>query len=503
MSTQTTMTSNPEPWRLDLDSHILFSPLRRNELSTNRFTMSSYVHEKAHWIRWQGSSIGLLLTLVRRARAIIALRAFGRLSHERRTKLRESSAYRAIWTFETAYEPDFISPDFALDGQAWLDLHYLEGRLLDGPRIAPPSWPGVASLAPALSNAWRAAQSFPDLLPHPDDSHADHMFDEPGALLNDVDASYEETLTTRAIWECACIFDELALSRSYGTGDAEEHQRLMLAKLDSQRNRPALQVAAQATGGVVNPSLFQVVTWIATDPPLPFIKPLSNPLSWNQVSPAHRFVQLHKTIEENTRFQSLPSAQALEEFAEDLAKEAHVPRLSWPATATGEPVEIVVGMGERLRQVIPSVPDFGSEPGAGQPIVASLNMLVRASLSLRATMAEAVEILAFPAPGLIVVGDKTNASDVTKGTIVATLLDPLAQDFVDDLYQCIAGGDYIVSRENLSSYIASVYMCARVNSLVTGRPLRTEGLPRKFRGITHEAPLDDFLEDWAGREISW
>lgn len=152
------------------------------------------------------------MTLLRRARAITALNTLNRLNRRGREYVVDLVKQRPLWSYAAGYDTRLAAEfddQFALSGQMWLDMRFLEQALIESPDGMSAVWPADAAVGPAQSDTWRAAESFLPTVPHPENDIADHFFVEaPGAATRS-GFRPDPRLTTRAIWESACTLDEL------------------------------------------------------------------------------------------------------------------------------------------------------------------------------------------------------------------------------------------------------------------------------------------------------
>lgn len=472
-----------ERWRLDLDSHILFAPASAEGPGDGRyFWLTSYQHEVAHWVRWQSSSIGLLLTLLRRAQVITAANTLSNLTERGRELVLDLRHTRPLWSFRTGFEPELISHDFALAGQMWLDMKFLNHALIDSGDWRCEEWVADDAIGPALSDAWRAAESFPCMAAHPGNEVADHQFIE---TPTDAARNYvriDQRLTTRAIWESACTLDEVATD-DYGASadDLTEHLRLVRAKLESDRYGFALKVAQGMVGSVSAP-LFRLVAWLATDPPLPFLEPEGDALRWSHFSPPYRFMRLYAAIRDSPSLQQVPNETSIYDFAEDLLDRAKLQRAVWPKGT----VELGILGVERGREVsvYEALPDFELFPGSTQKFVGSLNMLTKSSLALRMSYCDSPSKFVYPSSSDLYTSRGEICDGMKDAQTLWSLLVPLAMDFADGLHQGgfdPQSGAPVVRAEHMTEYVGSVLMRESLEALIEGRAVRWKSLPRAFR----------------------
>ncbi|MCX4598446.1 hypothetical protein OG819_55950 [Streptomyces sp. NBC_01549] len=148
------LSAGPCGWHLDLRSHILFSPDRfESDEDARDFWHATYQHEIAHWVRYQTSSIGLLLVLLQRARAITAQRAIQEVPDRMRDQIVERfRAGHPLWSYESGYDPSMAGSEFALMGQIWLDLRFTYEALLDFENLRGVRWRAADAVGNAISD---------------------------------------------------------------------------------------------------------------------------------------------------------------------------------------------------------------------------------------------------------------------------------------------------------------------------------------------------------------
>lgn len=472
-----------ERWRFDLGSHVLFAPDTADGPADGiHFWRTSHQHEIAHWVRWQSSSVGLVITLLRRARAVTALEQLDRLNMVGRQRVVDLAKQRPLWSYATGYEPKVVDESFGLSGQMWLDMRFLEQSLLDSSDGLSAEWPADAAVGPALSDAWRGAVSFLPTAPHAGNTIADHLFVElPGAA---IDSGFrpDARLTTRAIWESACTLDELDVADHAGQEeDSYEHRRLVDAKVESDAYGFALRVAS-GLAGTVSSRLFRLIAWLATDPPLPFLQPFNGHIRWSEFHPPYRFMRLYAAVRDHSRLRKVPPRADLYEFADDLLRAAKLERANWPTT----PVRpgIYTREGDRTVALHDWTVDYDTHPGFSNKYVGSLNMLVKASLALRAAFLESPSKIVYPNVDTAFFADQEIVSWIRDVSSAQSLLQPLVQDFSNGLFSGGIDpetGSGLISDRQMTNYVASVLVRESLDALITGMPVRRSQFPRNCR----------------------
>lgn len=485
MTVSSPKAADNERWRFDLSSHILFAPDAAQGPTDGRlFWLTSYQHEIAHWVRWQSSSIGLAVTLLRRARAITALNTLNRLNRRGREYVVDLVKQRPLWSYSAGYDPMLVAKfddQFALAGQMWLDMRFLEESLIESSDGMSAVWPADAAVGPALSDAWRAAESFLPTMPHPENDIADHFFVEaPGAAKHN-GLHPDPRLTTRAIWESACTLDELDADDLRGDyeDDHADRRRLIDSKLQSDAYGFALRVAYDFAGTLC-PRLFGLIAWLATDPPLPFFPPFGGEIRWSKFHPPYRFLRLYAAVRDRQAFRTMPDSVDVCEFADDLLRAANLERANWPTTQVRRSVLTI-----EANQPVPLydwAADYDSCPAASQKTVGSLNMLVKASMALRATFREAPSKFVYPHIAAFYMPGEDSKHWELDSHKANGLLIPLAMDFRDGVHSHISADKVpMVSNKHGTEYVASLLLRESLDSFIEGRPMRRSQLPREFR----------------------
>ena len=305
--------------RLDLRSHVLFvSDYADSSLSSRArtFWASEMLHENAHWKRLHGSSIGLLLTSLQRARLLTATSALRSVRGEDRIRLLSRRKSQPIWSFESGFEPELIGEPFALSGQFYLDLKYAYRAIFDTQLIESIPWYSEA-ISCAMADAWNFASTSPGSLPFPGNATAERFLISPEAgwklpqiarQLPDAsgDITYtlefserDQHLSTRLLLECASVLDELV--SALGTCDPlfdndPDLIRMITFNLDKSEYGFPWRLANTMCGvaGTTAP-LFLVAIDIAINPPLPWIDTVAS-IEWRKFFPPARFVTAYEVI---------------------------------------------------------------------------------------------------------------------------------------------------------------------------------------------------------------
>ncbi|WP_149483047.1 hypothetical protein [Mycolicibacterium sp. P1-18] len=394
---------------------------------------------------------------------------------------------------------------FGLSGQMWLDMQFLGQTLLDSSTGVSADWPADAAAGPALSDAWRAAESFLPMAPHVGNEIADQLFTElPSAALGS-GFRPDPRLTTRAIWESACTLDELDVEAPDRAHDRNDHRRLVDIKIKSDAYGLALRVAANLAGSLSSP-LFRLITWLATDPPVPFLTPFGGEIRWSAFHPPYRFMRLYSAVRDHRRFRKFPFAADLYEFSDDLLQAAGLERANWPTTPVTNP--LLTREGDRNVAVHDWAADYELHPGSSQKHAGSLNMLAKASLALRAAYVDAPRSFVYPKIDTLYFSVKDYDSWVFDTQAAHSLLQPFALDFKDGLHSggFFPDGDLArLSKTHLTNYVTSLLFRESLEALIRGTTARRNHLPREFRewGLGQATPIEQLLLGNYVVEIDW
>jgi hypothetical protein len=272
----------------------MFSPhaFDGEEAGESPFWKFTYQHEVAHWVRWQSSSIGLLLSALQRARGLTAYKALCGLD----TRTRAQIIYEArngapIWTLESGYAPGFAGEDFALSGQFWLDQYIAYQVLLDDSALGRFRCP-EESFSCAIADAWLAFSTFPNIMGHPGNAVAENIFT--GRIESVVRFGYR--LTTRSLFECASTLDELRPGEKHAEDVWRDQVRMINYKLEDEAYGGPWQVANRMCPDGTNAKMVQLAVHIALNPPLPFWDENVKNLSWSDLYPPARFIKVYEYI---------------------------------------------------------------------------------------------------------------------------------------------------------------------------------------------------------------
>lgn len=462
-------------WRVDLRSHVLFAdqPFEGGEQARD-FWLSTYRHETAHWVRYQTSSIGLLLTLLVRARAVTGQRALNVLPRDLRSRvIRHSLDGAAIWRFGDGFNADFAGHGFALAGQAWLDLQYAYQLLfdIDAVRVR---WSPLQALNSAMSDAWRAAGSFPGTAAHPGNDVADHLvIGVPARVV--VGSS---SLTTRALWECASTIDELWYDVRPDPRTLRDLEKLVDLKLGDPVYGGPWLAARAICGDVLTHEAFLAVVHVATNPQLPFWADDVRPVHWDDLYPPARFIAALRCLARTPQLVRLcdRAGARLDDFVDQLCDDAGL--------TYARPLE-------------DGTLDLDEHPGRRQPIVGDLNSVIRAGFFLRSSWEGSLHRAVFPAfPS--VYRSRSDEQSMRATQLVDAASTPILMDFEDGLY-----ASPLLTEEQQGDFCLHAWAHNTLDAWIRGGPAGSpqDYLPRQARVLE---PEDRFVSDYLrGDVLRW
>ena len=305
------MTSlrTPVGAELNLRSQMMFlKPLPANTSSYINSALawnSRYIHECGHWARLHGTTIGVLLTHLRRTRDQLATFLCRSLDAG---EVRRISRFRQLGTPILSWQRSLLAeccdPRLAALGEDWL-MHRAAYDLLFDPRgcqqaLREVSMREAADLA--LRQAWRQAAQ-PGILPFPDGSEADVVTG--AVVLPTIDSTLY--LSTRLLFECASALDELyPMVFGYVWRDTEsaeigkvfaEHgnERMLEATINGEYGLPCV-IANQLAGRLLDPYVVHSLIDFALNPPVPGLTSEVTSVDFQELYPPARFVRAAQAL---------------------------------------------------------------------------------------------------------------------------------------------------------------------------------------------------------------
>jgi len=290
--------------RLDLVTHVLYEEADDHGLSLDEIdflaSMARTQHERSHWPRFHGTSIGHLLNLLRHSRhttAVTALRGASPAAAPRIRAKRHSGV--PLWSIEQAYDPSVAGEGFAIMGQAWVDSYWLWNAIFDSSTLSGIRSHPDESAPYGLADAWLHSAGVAGSAEYPGNEIARAWLQGPiiGCATDHGD------LTTRLLWECASTLDELLppeLEDYDSTLPVQEpilngtfteaHQRLAQIKLNETAYGLPARVANDCCSNLSILALLLLIDF-ALNPPLPMFGAAQESVPWGGFYPPERFLR--------------------------------------------------------------------------------------------------------------------------------------------------------------------------------------------------------------------
>ncbi|MDX3542483.1 hypothetical protein PV729_00935 [Streptomyces europaeiscabiei] len=276
--------------QLNLRSQLLFHDNMRdkpNDLVTSLMSWNLvHAHETSHWVRFHGSTIGVLLTFLRATRDSLADYSIRNLDNNDRAafeKHRNDGIPLFAWnTKASAYSLGREITDNCL---TWLSLHRAYSILLG---FEPLNWSKIDqeamqdSLTLALHTTW-SQWTGRGMLPLESEDYARvHSF---GPLLGG-----DEPITTRLLFECAGLLDEGYLFRGPHPGIMDRGlQRMWDINRRGEYGKP-YRLAESMAGRSLSHSEVLTLIDFALNPPLPGLNKGVRTIDWRELYPPYRFL---------------------------------------------------------------------------------------------------------------------------------------------------------------------------------------------------------------------
>ena len=248
------------------------------------------IHESGHWARFNGSSLGILLTFMRRTRDLAAarlLQSLDRTQHARLADLRQSGTpLFATGRFAAA---DHVDPQIAYLATSWFDLYHAYRMMLGSPSNSITDVPNpVAALDSAVFSTWYQSAGR-GMLPF-----------EPGVAVEgpaSIIVFDGIQLTTRHLLENAAVCDEFypnSIGALKGVRDATWTRRLG-KQWDAGYGLPH-RLASTIAGRHLDPSTTLTLIDFALNPQVPGLTHGAQTVAFDDLYPPARFVRAAHAI---------------------------------------------------------------------------------------------------------------------------------------------------------------------------------------------------------------
>ncbi|MFB9201132.1 hypothetical protein ACFFV7_08030 [Nonomuraea spiralis] len=278
-----------------------------------------YIHESSHWARFHGSSIGVLLVILRRTRDLLAAYTLQHLDTQDIAQFSLERLDRASLFSYSEHSPlNRLGEQLTLQRQDWLDLHFTYQILLD-PEFLGSSikqWPATNAIQAALEIIWHQS-SGDGMLPRLTGERGSVRLDDQVALI----ASREGIVSTRLLFECAAVLDEVLLQVGSFSRMADPALLKMLSRtFDGEYGLP-YRFAEELAGRKLDPITILTLIDFAINPVVPGLHSQGVDTAWREIYPPLRFAEAALAIS-SWRGESLaswPSAQVIASLQEEIA----------------------------------------------------------------------------------------------------------------------------------------------------------------------------------------
>ncbi|MGW2367691.1 hypothetical protein ACWCZ5_19165 [Streptomyces sp. NPDC001667] len=306
---------------LNLRSQMLFQDPTRTRTKDLITAVGSwhktYVHESSHWARYHGSTVGVLLSLLRRTRDQLAAYTISRMSRQQTEILHESRANGLPFLSFKRY-PQHTSGELRYNELDWLNLYHAYYVLLDPEGLTESdatSWNVRAAFENSLEDAWRQSAGV-EMVDHPEETRVSVM--GPLKLVH----TSEGPLSTRTLFECAAVIDELFQFEGAFMRMADPTLReFLLEEMNGEYGLP-WRLASTLAGRDLGGSVLLALIDFALNPVVPGLTSADPSVDWRELYPPYRFAAAAKAMadwESDLEFQH-PSHETTAHFQRVLAK---------------------------------------------------------------------------------------------------------------------------------------------------------------------------------------
>ncbi len=306
---------------LNLRSQMLFqnpTRTRTNNLITSVASWhKTYVHESSHWARYHGSTVGVLLSLLRRTRDQRAAYTISRMSRQQTEFLHEGRGYGLPFLSFKRY-PQHTDGELRSGELDWLNLYHAYYVLLDPGSLkefdATP-WDTRAAFENSLEDVWRQGAGV-EMTDCPQGAQV--SVTGPLKLVH----TSEGPLTTRILFECAAVIDELFQFEGSFMRMADPTLREFLNEEVSGEYGIPWRLASALAGRELGGSVVLTLIDFALNPVVPGLTSADSSVDWRELYPPYRFAAAAKAMagwESDLEFQ-YPSHEVTVHFQHMLGK---------------------------------------------------------------------------------------------------------------------------------------------------------------------------------------
>ncbi|NYE46002.1 hypothetical protein HDA32_001122 [Spinactinospora alkalitolerans] len=277
-----------------------------------------YIHESSHWARFHGSTIGVLLTLLRRTRDVLAAHTLQNLDTQDIVRFsRGWSTGVPIFDYSDTDPENRLGTQLSLHQQDWLDLHMAYQILLEPRFLSVPahSWATRESVQSALHIIWVQSEE-KEMLPRlPSERGGPRILGQMSLV-----AGNEGLLSTRLLLECAAVLDEVTQQTGTFNRYADPALLRMLGKVfDSEYGIP-YRFAEYLAGRELDPITVMAMIDFALNPVVPGLHSREPEVEWQEFHPPSRFISAARAASslDIRSFTSWPSAQSVNALHQEI-----------------------------------------------------------------------------------------------------------------------------------------------------------------------------------------
>ncbi|MFI9598137.1 hypothetical protein [Nonomuraea sp. NPDC052265] len=310
---------------LNLRSQMLFldhTNVNTKDLITSIASWNQrYIHESSHWARFHGCSVGILLVILRRTRDLLAAHTLEQLDVQDVARFyRERLDGASLFDYLDKEPLNRLGKLLLSQRQDWLDLHFAYQVLLEPKFLgsAHGQWPAKDAIQTALEIIWHQSSGDEMLLRTARGQGSGVRLGGQVALV----AGGEGIVSTRLLFECAAVLDELLLQIGSFNRMADPALLKMLGRtLDEDYGMP-YRFAEELAGGNLDPITVLTLIDFAINPVVPGLHTQETNIDWREIYPPLRFAEAAHVISScsSELRASWPSAEAITLLQEEIAE---------------------------------------------------------------------------------------------------------------------------------------------------------------------------------------
>lgn len=304
---------------LDLDTYVAWVAPNDDLIRYNLIVS----HEGGHWARWNGTTTGVALTLMRYASHRAIRDALGSLPEHEARLLRDARA-AGQRIFQLGGPPPVDNSDLANYWQIWTDLHVAYSAIYDWSRLTAVQWDISEAIGSALSDVLYWAYPLFDVRR---DGHRVFLGSQKPRYIQVAG----EALTSRVLFEAVGLCDELMTWATTDDSIARAHQATHSRygqSLKSSYGVPLRALEAMLGKRSLPPVSAAVTVAVLADFALnPAIPPFvsNRKLEWNDIYPPIRYIRACDAVKQLGLLSAEPSASDLRSYSSSLSSITGLP----------------------------------------------------------------------------------------------------------------------------------------------------------------------------------